>query len=181
MLVDGPKKLVANSTISEMFLNEIFDTKIEVAWSKSSTSRVGKFQLDSADYEIQLDELQIHLPSGDYSVLDVGFTSDGSHVTTDKFNSAKVFGAIFNSIPEQIAEINPDVILFGAHNKNGSVESRKSLYAKLASWFSRGSDYQYCSDWLVSKNGSYKFLAKSKPTGEDLEFLQKFVESIPQK
>lgn len=164
-----------------MLLNEIFDTKPTCNWNTTATGFIGEFDLDDYQYQIHLDEYTLNL-SKSYDLIDFGFTRNGNwHITNDTASSAKVFGAIMNSAIPKIKQISPDIILFGIHLKNGAMESRESLYDKLAKWYMRGSSYKVISDWVSTANGKYKMISKTEITADDLNKLKEFALSIPAK
>jgi hypothetical protein len=164
-----------------MLLNEIFDTNVEVKWSPVSSGHRGKFELDGDQYEIQIDDYELKLPSGSFDLVDVGFTCNGSYALTGKGSASKVFGAVFHALIPKLNELEPDIILFGVHSRNNAAEGRKAVYSKLGSWFSRGGSWKYQSEWLNTANGSYQFLAKEKPTEKDRDVLRGYAASIERK
>ncbi len=162
-----------------MNLNEIFDTKREVSWERSSSGWVGKFTFDDKNFEIQVDEYDVFKK---YSMVDFGFTIDGKwEVTNDQKSSSKILGVILNAFIDKIKELKPDCILFGVNNKNGSIEKRKSLYDRISRLYSKGSSYHHEIDWVKTKNGEYRILSKINFSDSELKEIDKLANSIEEK
>ena len=164
-----------------MLLNEIFDTNPDVKWKKVDNTYYGIFDLEDHKYKIHLDEYELKL-SKVYSLIDFGFTRDGEWtVAAEKKMAAKVFGALFNSMVPKIRELNPDIIMFGINNKNSAIESRKSLYEKLAIWYCKGSAYEQVIKWVQTPNGEYTLLAKGKLVASDIKAIEEYANKVPLK
>lgn len=164
-----------------LIINEIFDTNVDIKWLITPVGYRGKFVLYDHEYEIQLDELQVDLDKP-YTVIDFGFTRDGKWETANEPKTAsKVFGIIFNAFIKKLNEIKSDMVLFGVNYINGSVESRKSLYDRLTSWYCRASRYDPISDWVKTPNGEYRILSCVKLTEKDVEILNNYIKSLANK
>jgi ABC-type Fe3+-hydroxamate transport system substrate-binding protein len=160
-------------------LNEIFDTKREVHWTHSDQGWTGSFTFDDKKFEILLDEYDA---LDKYSLIDFGFTVDGSwKVTGDQKSSGKILGVILNAFIEKIKELKPDCILFGVNYKNGSIENRKSLYDKISRVYARGTSYHLEVDWIKTKNGEYRILSKVNFSKEQLNKIDELADSIESK
>jgi hypothetical protein len=167
---------------TNMLINEIFNTVVDVKWTEHKTGHVGEFKLDNKQYKIQVDEYEVRL-SKLYSIIDFGFTRDGSwELTNDnRTSSGKIFGAIMNSFIPKINKLKPDIIVFGVNNRNGYVDERKSLYSKLASWWCRGTSFRIPIEWEKTPNGQYTVLTKGEIPDSDVEAIKDFIKSIPSK
>ena len=168
-----------------MTLNEILDTKIPITWSKTSDDNAdyfrGEFNLDEKKYEIHIDVRTAKIEGKFITFADFGFTANDSFALTNAGKSGKIFGAVFNGAIPKLKSLNADMIMFGVNFKNEAVESRKSLYEKFASWYSRGSIYQYSTGWFNTKNGSYKLLSKKPLSSEALEEIKNSAALVPSK
>jgi hypothetical protein len=81
----------------------------------------------------------------------------------------------------KIRELNPDIIMFDINNKNGAIESRKSLYEKLATWYCKGSSYEQVIKWVQTPNGEYMLLAKGKLVASDIKAIEEYANKVPLK
>jgi hypothetical protein len=162
-----------------MNLNEIFDTKQDVDWSPSEGGWIGKFTFDDKKFEILIDEYEA---LDKYSLVDFGFTMNGSwKVTDDQRSSGKILGVILHAFIEKIKELKPDCILFGVNFKNGSAENRKSLYDRISKLYAKGSSYHLETDWIKTKNGEYRILSRVNFSKEQLDKIDKIASSIESK
>lgn len=169
------------ATIRTLSLNEIFDTKVDVKWKEARTGWTGDFELDDHTYQIKLDEYDLDLEST-YSLVDFGFTRDGSWSAAHEQKSAsRIFGAIYNAFTDKIDSLRPKLILFGIHYDNGSIESRKSLYDRLSTWYCRSRGYNLILTWVKGNNGEYCLLSNTNLTREDKKILTKYVQHIANK
>jgi hypothetical protein len=163
-------------------LFEVLNTKVKILWKDSSQGYIGEFELDDAKYAIHLDEYDADIIGTKYSLVDFGFTKDGKWaMQNDNKNSSKVLGAVLNGFIDKIKQISPDAILFGVNFKNGANESRISLYGRLASLYAKGSSYHYESDWIKTKNGQYKIVAKKTLSKDEEEFIEQTAANIESK
>lgn len=165
-----------------MLINEIFDSKADVDWQSTDSGFIGKFYYDGKKFEIHIDEYDFKPVERTYSVVDFGFTVNGSwEVTNNMKDSSKILGVILNAFIDKIRSVNPDCILFGVNNKNGSIENRKSLYNRISKLFSNGSSYHQHYNWIKTKNGEYTVLSKFSFSEEELLKIKDFAESIEMK
>lgn len=152
-----------------MLLNEIFDSANEVTWSAG----IGKFNIDDDEYSINYEEYDISLDSGIKSVIDFGFQKGDSGELTHDNKPARVLGSVLNGLKQKLKELNPDIVMFGALDKNGSVEERKVLYRKLASLFTKTTSYNHTSGWYKFQGGEYMFVSRFTPNETDEAIIQR--------
>ena len=106
--------------------------------------------------------------------MDFGFDTNGEiNATQSNKPSARIIGAVLNGASPKIVEINPNVILISVFKSSGLVDSRKSLYNTLTTWFQRRSHFLYASDWVENNQAFYKIIAKEKPSDEHIKVFIK--------
>lgn len=162
-------------------LNEVFDTIAPIKWKQSSGSYRGTATVGDDNIEIHIDEYSVQLDSKTASLLDFGFTKNGSWDLQPSGSSSKILGVVLNGLTSKVKELQPDMIMFGANNKNGSVASRMSLYTRIASMYSKGSKYSYMSPMFETPNGEYTFISRFTPTSADLQLVKDTAAKVPQK
>lgn len=167
-------------------LSEVLNTKRPISWHQNEDGQWrGTFKMadDSSDeFEIHLDELELTLDGAAYSIIDFGFTKNGSwELNSSDGNSSGIFGAVLNGAIPRIKILDPDFILYGVNNKNGATEGRTKLYARFAGFFSKGSKYHWQSPWVETKNGKYSLIGKKVLNDAEMKEAIKFAESIPEK
>ena len=156
-----------------MLLNEIFDTRNEVVWKSTPSGARGYFQIDDEEYVIDVDEYTIQLEAGEKSVIDVGFRKGQSSQLTGDQKPARVIGSVLFGLRSKVEELKPNIIMFGALNKNGEVERRKAVYARIAALLSKTTNYNHLSEWYKFVGGEYAFMADFVPTASDEELIEK--------
>lgn len=160
-------------------LIEILNTKLDISWTDKPDGLYGTFDLDNTvSYEIQLKDFEATLTSKKFYIVEIGFSANGKFVLTNKGGASKVFGAVINGIIPKLKELKPDIILFGLNNTNSAIESRKTLYSALASWYQRGSSFTHLTDWILTPNGQYKLLSKGDLTDHDLEEINSYAKDV---
>jgi len=155
-----------------MLLTEILDSKANISWERTTEGFSGSFHVDGDEYQIQLDEYDAALSSGARSVVKLGFTMNGKSTLTNKFNSAKILGIILNSASAKIKTLNPDIVFFGAHHKNGSVDKRMQIYGRLANWYAKNNGYSYCQRSVNTSFAEYAIISKDELSGDDLAVVE---------
>ena len=169
------EEIITKRTLS---LNEILDTRVDVKWRDVFGGMRGTFDLDDHVYEIQIDHFDLKL-SKDYTFVDFGFTRDGDWAATHEQKSAsRIFGAVINAFLSTMDKIQPSFVMYGVNYKNGSVESRKSLYDRLARYFGKSRGYRILYEWVKGTNGEYCLMTKEKLSEEDKAKLDAQVTSI---
>ena len=158
-----------------MNLNEIFDTENKVIWKDTVQGCVGSFSIDDELYLIDVEDYEIKLETGVKSIIDVGFRKGKSSELTGDQRPGRVIGSVVNALKEKVKQLTPDIIMFGALNKNGEVEKRKVLYRKIASLLSKTTKYNHLSDWYKFKDGEYAFIASFNPTESDTKLVQSII------
>ena len=156
-----------------MKLFEILNTNVDVVWNSDGHMHRGSFKLDSDDvYTIQLDEYEVL----DKTLVDFGFTKNGDITAVNsKVSSAKIIGAVLNGALPKITSLNPDVIMIAVMKSSGMVDSRKSLYSTVVTWFKKRSAFNAETDWVENDHGFFKLVSKVKLT--DLE-IETFVSQV---
>lgn len=152
-----------------MNLLEILNTNPKIQWKQKHHQHFGKFELEGAEFTIQLDEFEVN----GKTLVDFGFVTEGSHLAKEGNKpAAKVIGAVLNGAVPKIKEINPEFILIAVDKSSGLVESRKSIYDALHRLLQRNLDFTYASDWVENSKAFYKiFGRKQKPSNEEIELF----------
>lgn len=155
-----------------MLLNEIFNTNNKVTWKTTEKGFEGSFDIDQEKYFIDADEYELILPSGKKSVLDIGFRKGKTSTPTGDNKPGRVVGSVLNGLKSKVDELKPDIVMFGALDKNGEIEKRKVIYTRIASLLVKTTSYNHLSDWFKIKGGEYAFLANFIPSLEDEQAIQ---------
>lgn len=156
-----------------MLLNEIFDTSNQVTWQHDGNSHLGSFSIDGEEYSIEVEEYTLNLPSEQKTVIDVGFRKGNSSALTGDQKPARVLGSVLAGLKSIIAELQPNVVMFGAMTANGAVEQRLAIYSRAASMIAKNSVYHYKSKWYQLSLGKYMFLSDFTPTLDDEETIDR--------
>ena len=87
-----------------MLLNEIkFDKTAEVEWSNPSANKhLGEFSFEGSNYQIDLNETAIDLPSGKKSVVDIAFRKNLKSSLSGDNVPFSVIGPILNALREEL-------------------------------------------------------------------------------
>jgi len=117
---------------SRLDLYEILNTKTKIEWSQTANKAIGKFEIDSVDYTIELESGTYR----QYNFINISFYrgNEEYELGLDTRNPAKVLGAIINGVLEKLQEFNYDAIVFAAAN---NIERRMSFYNRLADRFKK--------------------------------------------
>ena len=164
-----------------MRLDEIFSSKFPTTWKTTPSGYEGQFTIDADLITVVLDEYEIVLNDRPCSLLDFGFKKNNSWKLQPNSSQFKTFGGVFNAVIPKINSLKPQVILFGAQNRNGSVEERVKAYHTMSRMLAKGSSYQYESEWFKTANGTYKYISSVEPTEQDLKNITDTAESVQQK
>lgn len=156
-----------------MLLNEIFNTENTIEWKSTHGKLRGIFYVDGEQYSIEIEEYTINLPSGEKSVVDVGFTKGNSGKLTSLHKPARVLGSVLFGLKQKIPELNPNIVMFGALDKNGEVEKRKEIYSRLASLASKTTKYNWPNKWYSFAGGEYTFISDFELSNDDEQVAQK--------
>lgn len=156
-----------------MLLNEIFNTENNVGWKSTAGKLEGIFYVDGEQYSIDIEEYTINLPSGEKSVVDVGFTKGNSGKLIALQKPARVLGSVLHGLKQKISELNPNIIMFGALDKNGEVQKRKEIYSRLASLASKTTKYTWTNKWYSFIGGEYTFISDFELSTDDEQVVQK--------
>ncbi len=125
----------------------------------------GTYELDGDIIEIRLEEYDTKFGK---TLVDFGFSVNGSiQAKNDPKAKARLIGSILNGAISKLKEINPDVILVSVNKNTGMIESRKSSYSTIISWFMKRSDYTYHHEWVENNEGFYALIAKKSLTAEE--------------
>ena len=156
-----------------MLLNEIFDTRNKVTWQAVPNGFEGQFDVDGEKYILDIEAYDLDLPSGSRVALDVGFRKGQSSKLTSDQKPARVLGSVLAGLKDKITELKPNIIMFGAVEKNGEVQKRKELYARLASLMTKTTDFYHLSRWYAFDGGEYAFMADFNPSEEDEKAIER--------
>ena len=156
-----------------MLLNEIFDTDNKVIWSYQNDVHEGAFDIDGEQYFIDVEEYTIDLDSGAKTAIDIGFRKNKSSALTGDQKPARVIGSVLSGLKSKVNELDPDIIMFGALDKNDEVQKRKALYQRIASLLTKTTKYNHLSKWYKFEGGEYAFMSNFIPTEKDEEIIQK--------
>ena len=117
---------------SRLDLYEILNTKTKIEWSQTANKAIGKFEIDSVDYTIELESGTYR----QYNFINISFYrgNEEYELGLDTRSPAKVLGAIINGVLEKLQEFNYDAIVFAAAN---NIERRMSFYNRLADRFKK--------------------------------------------
>jgi len=162
-----------------MLLNEIFDSKFPTTWKTTLNGFKGTFSVDEDVFQVYLDEYDLKIDGKVYSLIDFGFTKNDSWKLQPEGIPFKSLGGVFNAAIPKINMLKPDFVLFGAQNRNGDVTSRVKAYQTFARLLAKGSSYHYESDWFNTKNGTYKYVGKFKPTEQGMKDIASTADAVP--
>ena len=116
-----------------MNISEIFNASADVRWTDIGGHYAGFFNLyDDDKFLISIDTFT----NNNSHIAALSFSKNGSmDFSGDDQPSAKIFGALLNSISNKLNEINPDILCISVQPRFGAVESRKRFYSFLVRRF----------------------------------------------
>lgn len=133
-----------------MNIFEIFNTSVDVSWTDIGGHYAGFFNLDDDKFLISIDTFTSH----NKIIAELSFSKNGSmDFSGDDQPSAKIFGALLNSISNKLNEINPDILCITVQPRFGAVESRKRFYSFLVRRFANKNQVKYQSGWIKFSEG----------------------------
>lgn len=168
-----------------MLLNEIrFDIKADVEWSEPYANKhLGEFSFEGNTYQIDLNIVNIDVPSGKMKIVDIAFRKDGKSQLSNDGKPFRVFGPIINALRIQLPKLSPDVITFGALAEDGSIDSRKSVYGNLSFIASKTLGYEQMSQWFDIGKGAYAYMLRknTKFDRKDISALEDWISALKDK
>lgn len=150
-------------------LQEVFDSKIDVSWSKQAWGYIGGFSINDQPYKVELRKTTVAGLKG-HNPAEVSFyladvTDDSAFASTNKAHhiASTIYGVVFNALNERYDDF--DAFYFSAETRHSGNEYSKkvALYTHLATQISR----RRGATLYVSENASRTdfLLSKIEPTG----------------
>jgi len=169
-----------NQTPQRLNLTEVFDSKRDLKWSENGSKHRASFDLNGYNYTIHIDEYDIKLVET-HTLLDIGFSydtpnnADDTQKMTNLYNNpSEILGIVANGLYNKLQTINYDIILFGAHPKNGGKDARVRVYDFLSKRYMKA-EGMWRSRLSSAKYGEYFLLSVNKLSDSDKEIIDGYL------
>lgn len=173
--------------IYENLIEMSFDTKADIKWYNTARGKEGIFVIDNIEYKIYIEHIKLPILSK-YTIYDVGFKVDSidgrqrqnkySTTNTNK-NTNKIFSIVFHGINDMLKNSNANIIIAGAHYKNGDAIQRIRIYNKLLHMYERVNGGNISE--VKTPNGIYLVLTYADFTTKERNDINTYVKQIPLK
>ena len=169
-----------NQTAQRINLTEVFDSKRNLNWTGSGGKHRASFDLNGYGYTIHIDEYDIKLTKT-HTLLDIGFSydtpinADDTQKLTNLYNNpSEILGIVANGLYDKLQTMKYDIILFGAHPKNGGKDARVRVYDFLSKRYMK-TEGMWRSRLTSAKYGEYFLLSVDKLSDSDKEIIDGYL------